>query len=140
VTIGAVEAIPLAAAFEQVFRFGTTDRTTSSNVIVRITSDKGVIGYGETCPVPTFASETQASIVELVETRVAPLLVGRDACERVPLLAHLARALRFAPFTTVAVDTAHFDLVGKQTGLSVSRLLGGAFRDRVEVHGSVSWD
>jgi len=140
VTIRAVEAIPIAASFKQVFRFGTTDRSSSPNVIVRITSDEGVAGYGEACPVPAFTSETQASIVELVETRVAPLLVGRDAAERVPLLADLARALRFAPFTTAAVDTALLDLIGKQMGLSVSRLLGGAFRTRVEVHGSVTWD
>lgn len=139
-TITAVEAIPLAASFKQVFRFGTTDRTSSPNVIVRIASEDGVIGYGEACPVPAFTSETQASIVELDETRVAPLLVGRDAAERVPLLADLARVLRLAPFTTAAVDTALFDLVGKQTGVPVSTLLGGAFRERVEVHGSVTWD
>ncbi|HEY1365878.1 MAG TPA: enolase C-terminal domain-like protein [Gaiellaceae bacterium] len=135
-----VEAIPLAASFKRVFRFGTTDRTTSPNVIVRIASDEGVIGYGEACPVPAFTAETQASIVELIETRVAPLLVGGAASDRVPLLVELGRVLGFAPFTTAAVDTALLDLLGKQTGVSVSALLGGAFRDRVEVHGSVTWD
>jgi L-alanine-DL-glutamate epimerase-like enolase superfamily enzyme len=138
--ITSVEAIPLAAAFKQVFRFGTTDRSTSTNVIVRVSTDEGVVGYGEACPVQAFTPETQASIVELVETRVAPNLVGRDALQRVPRLADLARVLRLAPFTVAAVDTALLDLAGKQTGVSVSTLLGGAFRDRVEVHGSVTWD
>jgi L-alanine-DL-glutamate epimerase-like enolase superfamily enzyme len=138
--ITSVEAIPLAASFKQVFRFGTTDRSTSPNVIVRIGTDDGVVGYGEACPVQAFTSETQASVVELVETRVAPALRGRDASQRVPLLADLARVLRFAPFTVAAVDTALLDLLGKETGVPVSTLLGGAFRDRVEVHGSVTWD
>lgn len=138
--ITSVEAIPLAASFKEVFRFGTTDRSTSPNVIVRIATDDGVVGYGEACPVQAFTSETQASIVELVETRVAPTLVGRDASQRVPRLAELARVLRFAPFTFAAVDTALLDMLGRHAGVPVSTLLGGAFRDRVEVHGSVTWD
>jgi muconate cycloisomerase len=140
VRIDSIAAIPLAASFQKTFRFGTTDRTTSPNVVVAIRSDDGVVGYGEACPVPAFTSETQASIVELVETRVAPSLIGRDAGQRLPLLADLARVLRSAPFTTAAVDTALLDLVGRHAGLPVSTLLGGAFRDRVEVHGSVTWD
>jgi L-alanine-DL-glutamate epimerase-like enolase superfamily enzyme len=140
VKIISVEAIPLAVSFKQVFRFGTTDRSTSPNVIVRVATEDGVVGYGEACPVEAFTSETQASIVELVETRVAPALVGRDASQRIPLLTDLARVLRFAPFTVAAVDTALLDLLGRQTGVPVSTLLGGAFRDRVEVHGSVTWD
>ncbi len=138
--ITSIEAIPLAASFKQVFRFGTTDRTTSPNVLVRIVTDEGVVGWGEACPVQAFTSETQASIVELVETRVATALVGRDPLQRVPLLDTLARVLRFAPFTFAAVDTALLDVAGRHTGLPVSTLLGGAFRDRIEVHGSVTWD
>jgi L-alanine-DL-glutamate epimerase-like enolase superfamily enzyme len=138
--ITSVEAIPLAASFKEVFRFGTTDRSTSPNVIVRIATDEGVVGYGEACPVQAFTAETQASVVELVETRVGPTLVGRDASQRGPRLADLARVLRFAPFTVAAVDTALLDLLGRHAGVPVSTLLGGAFRDHVEVHGSVTWD
>ena len=46
VKITSVEAIPLAASFTRVFRFGTTDRSTSPNVIIRITTDEGLVGYG----------------------------------------------------------------------------------------------
>jgi muconate cycloisomerase len=140
VKITSVEAIPLAASFRKTFRFGTTDRLTSPNVVVVIRTDDDIVGYGEACPVQAFTSETQAAIVELVETRVGPILVGRDATRRLPLLAELAAVLRFAPFTVAAVDTALLDLIGKLAGVPVSTLLGGAFRDRVEVHGSVTWD
>ena len=71
--IQSVEAIPITASFKSTFRFGTTDRTTSPNVVVLIRTDDGAVGYGEACPVPAFTSETQHSIVELVEQRVAPL-------------------------------------------------------------------
>lgn len=138
--ISSVEAIPIAASFRTTFRFGKTDRSTSPNVVVAVRSDDGHVGYGEACPVPAFTSETQRSIVELVADRVAPVLVDRDPLRRGPLLGELANVLRFAPFTTAAVDTALLDLAGRALGVPVHTLLGGAFRDRVEVHGSVGWD
>jgi L-alanine-DL-glutamate epimerase-like enolase superfamily enzyme len=138
--IQSVEAIPVAASFKSTFRFGTTDRSTSPNVVVIIRTDDGHVGYGEACPVPAFTSETQASIVELVDQRVAPLFVDRDPEHRQPLLTELAKVLKFAPFTIAAVDTALLDLQGRALGVPVYTLLGGAFRDSTEAHGSVSWD
>jgi muconate cycloisomerase len=139
VKITAVEAVPLAVSFKEAFRFGTTDRTTSPNVVAVVRTDEDAVGYGEACPVPAFTSETQSSIVELVERRVAPVLTGGDPLNRTPLLHALARVLRFAPFTVAAVDTALLDLAGRALGVPAHALLGGAFRDRVEVHGSVGW-
>jgi L-alanine-DL-glutamate epimerase-like enolase superfamily enzyme len=140
VRIDAVEAIPLSVSFRTAFRFGTTDRTTSPNVVVIVRTSDGVAGYGEACPVSAFTAETQRSVVELVERRVAPVLIGRDPGDRLPLLRDLGAALAGAPFTTSAVDTALLDLLGRALGVPVSTLLGGSFRDRVEVHGSVGWD
>jgi muconate cycloisomerase len=109
-------------------------------VVVLIRTDDGAVGYGEACPVPAFTSETQHSIVELVEQRVAPLFAGRHPEHRLPLLHDLGRVLKAAPFAVAAVDTALLDLMGRILGVPVHTLLGGAFRDRTEVHGSVGWD
>jgi L-alanine-DL-glutamate epimerase-like enolase superfamily enzyme len=138
--IRSVEAIPVASSFKSTFRFGTTDRSTSPNVIIIIRTDEGPVGYGEACPVPAFTSETQQSIVELVEQRVSPALAGEDPKHRGALLNKIAQVLRSAPFTVAAVDTALLDLMGRALGVPVHALLGGGYRDRVEVHGSVGWD
>jgi muconate cycloisomerase len=140
VRIDSVEAIPLAVSMAVPFRFGSIDRTGSPNVVVVVRTSDGHVGYGEACPVPAFTSETQRSVVELVEHRVAPLLVGRDPADRAPLLHELGRVMTGAPFTMAAVETALLDLLGRALGVPVSTLLGGRFRDRVEVHGSVGWD
>src|SRR6185503_6040439 len=120
--IKSVETIPIAASFKSTFRFGTTDRTTSPNVVVIIRTDDGAVGYGEACPVPAFTSETQKSIVGLVEQRVAPLYAGRDPQHRLPLLHDLARVLKFAPFTLAALDTALLDLMGRTWRVPVHAL------------------
>ncbi len=138
--IESVEAIPLKASFRVPFRFGQTTRTASPNVLVAIRGSEGHVGWGEACPVPAFTSETQASVVALVAEVVAPALLGRDPLDRWPLLSAIGPALVGAPFTQAAVDTALIDLAGRALGIPASQLLGGAFRDRVEVHGSVGWD
>jgi len=137
--IESIEAIPLAASFSKTFRFGTTDRSTSPNVVVIIRTSDGHVGYGEAVPVPAFTSETQNSIVELVEERIAPVVVGRDPFDRQLLLADIFKVLRFAPFTIAAVDMALLDLQGRALDVPVYALLGGAFRSSTEVHGSVGW-
>jgi muconate cycloisomerase len=140
VTIRDIEAIPLRIGFRETFRFGTTDRKQSPNVVLRITTSDGVVGYGEACPVPAFTGETQESIVALVEQRVKPLLVGEDPLRHRPLIRKLERVLFGCPFTLTAVDIALWDLAGKLLGLPISTLLGGRFREQIEMHGSVGWD
>ena len=137
--ITAIEAIPLAARFRQPFRFGNVVRSDSANVVVRLTDDAENVGYGEACPVPQLTDETQESVVALVEGEIRAALLGRS-CERWrPLLAELRTLLARSRFTLAALDTAVLDLVGKARGVSVSELLGGRYREAVEVHGSVGW-
>jgi muconate cycloisomerase len=135
-----VEAVPLAARLRVPFRFGNVVRTTSANVLVRITTDAGLVGYGEACPVPQLTAETQESVVALVEQRVAPELVGQNARQWRPLLSRVGKRLFQATFTQAAVDMALLDLAGKALSIPVHELLGGRYRDAIELHGSVGWD
>src|SRR3954453_10556389 len=111
--IASVEAVPLAARLRVPFRFGNVVRTTSANVLVRITTEDGLVGYGEACPVPQLTAETQESVVALVEQRVAPELIGQDARHWRPLITKVSKRLFQASFTQAAVETALLDLAGK---------------------------
>ena len=139
-TIRSIEAIPLGIGFKQTFRFGTVDRTRSQNVVVRITTEDGVVGYGEACPVRAFTAETQQTVVALIDERVREVVVGQNPTLVRPILRALAPRLVHCPFTLAAVDIALWDLAGKLLGVPVSTLLGGRLHDRIEVHGSVGWD
>ena len=98
--------------------------------LVRIVTDTGATGWGETCPVgPTYAeahaSGARAALIEmapgLIGTEVLPLAVQRK----------MADLLNGHNYAKAAVDIAVHDALGKATGLSVSDLLGGAVTDRV---------
>lgn len=135
--IQAVEAIPLDIGFAQTFSFGTTDRNRSQNVVVKMTTDDGIVGYGEACPVAAFTREDQQSIVAMVEGEVREALIGQDPLSRAPLLHGLTQRLSGYPFTICAVDIALWDLAGKALGQPVWALLGGRYRTQLPIHGSV---
>jgi len=133
-----VEAIPLRIAFRRTFSFGNIDRNESHNVIVRVKTDDGLTGYGEACPVAAFTRETPHAIVQLFH-KLEDFLIDANPLDRKPLLKALDPHLRGYPFTRAAIDFALCDIVGKALEIPISTILGGRFRDRVEVHGSVGW-
>jgi muconate cycloisomerase len=135
-----VEAIPLRAALRQPFKFGNVVRTRSANVLVRVTTDDGHVGWGEACPVPQLTGETAGSVAEAVRDRVAPRLLGADPRSWRTLASTLSGALYGYPFTRAAVETALLDVTGRSLGLPIWAVLGGRYRSTVRVHGSIGWD
>ncbi len=117
-----VKSGPYTMANAEVWALDTT--------LVRIVTDSGVTGWGETCPVgPTYA-EAHAKGARAALMEMAPSMVG---CEVLPLAAHrrMNSLLNGHNYAKAAVDIAVHDALGKATGLSVSDLLGGAVTDRV---------
>jgi len=100
---------------------------------VRIHTDDGLIGLGETYPWP----EAEAAIVL---KRLAPVLIGRDPSSIDKLWADMFQAVSFSGWAGAemraisAVDIALWDLAGKAAGLPVYKLLGGASRDRIRIY------
>src|SRR3954468_4409007 len=134
VRIARVEAVPLDARLKTPFRFRNVVRTTSTNVLVRIVDEDGRVGYGEACPVPQLTAETQESVVALIEQLAASELVGQYARHWRPLMSRVGTRLFQATFTLAAVEMALLDLAGKALGIPVHELLGGRFRDEIELH------
>lgn len=97
-------------------------------LLVRISTDDGLVGWGETAPL--------AGVRETIDTSYAALLVGRD-----PRAIGLSWRTRWlAPFENRlaigAVDIAMHDLVGQALGVPVHQLYGGARRHRVPAYAS----
>lgn len=135
-----IEAIALRATLRQPFKFGNVIRTQSANVLVKVTTDAGHVGWGEACPVPQLTGETASSVVAAVRDRVAPRLCGADPRSWRTLSSALRGSLYGYPFTQAAVETALLDVTGKALGLPIWAVLGGRYRSTVPVHGSIGWD
>ena len=105
-------------------------RTGTTRTIIRLASDTGLEGWGE-----TFRGSPTAAIIE----RQREAIIGWDPYALEKLRAHF----RMTPFfygyvgyaALAAIEMACFDLVGKETGKPLSELIGGSMRATVEVAG-----
>ncbi|WP_433801356.1 mandelate racemase/muconate lactonizing enzyme family protein [Actinomycetospora sp. CA-084318] len=129
--ITSVEAIPLAVPYRRPFAFASGTVTAADHVLVRITTDDGLVGVGEAPPRPYTYGETAASIVAVVHDLFAPVLVGADPFARERIRAALGRTVANNA-AKGAVDIALWDLVGQACGQPVHVLLGHA-ADEVRV-------
>ncbi len=101
------------------------------STIVRVVTDCGLTGWGETCPVgpvyqPHHARGARAGLEEM-----APQLIGANALDIDLARTVMDDTLNGHNYAKAALDIAWWDLQGKHYGEAVCRLLGGARTDRV---------
>jgi L-alanine-DL-glutamate epimerase-like enolase superfamily enzyme len=100
---------------------------------VRIHTDEGLIGLGESYP----NAETEAAVIH---TRLAAVLLGRDPSAIDRLWADMFLAVSYSGWggaemrAISAVDIALWDLLGKATGQPIYKLLGGASRQSIRIY------
>ena len=118
------------------YRIASGEVWSLTSTLVKLVAEDGTAGWGETCPVgPTYA-EAHARGALAALTEMAPGLIG---CEALPLPLHrrMDALLCGHNYAKAAVDIAAHDLWGRQLGVSVSDLLGGALTDRVASYCSI---
>ena len=117
--------------------FGRTgpgnDRGGTTEVIVKLSADNGLVGWGESP-----GQLSSAAAIEATVRHIAPLVIGRDPWDREAIARSffrrgtLYRWTQMANFAFAGIDHALWDLCGKDCGQPVHRLLGGAVRDTVD--------
>lgn len=118
--------------------FGGKLWTTLDTLLVRVTTDEGVTGWGE-----AFGYNVNEGTKATLDTLIAPLCIGRDPLAIGALIADLQRKLhlfgRGGPVTygLSGIDIALWDIAGKSAGLPLCRLLGGAARRQVRAYASL---
>ena len=99
----------------------------TGNVVVKLVTDEGLIGWGEGVEAPALTHQSQANIVADLKA-LDPIVVGSDPMRRNELWARLTTARPGATTAIGAIDIAVHDLVGKALGVPVHQLIGGAVR------------
>ncbi len=126
--------LPLREPF--VIAYGTfTDVPT---VIIRIRTEGGVEGWGESTPDALVTGETHSGTVETIRRELAPALPGRDARDRGAILRALDERVEGVPAAKAAFDIALHDLLGRAHGLPVWALLGGRSKQSLTISRVVS--
>jgi len=110
------------------------------STLVRVETDRGIVGHGEVCPLgpaylPAYAEGVRAGLAVL-----APSLIGQNPLEPERLNRAMDAALKGHPYVKTAVDVACWDILGQTTGLPVSTLLGGREGESVALYRAISQD
>lgn len=129
-SIAAVDVLTVELPFRFSFGHALAERSSSTNVVVRVTLDDGSVGYGEGVPRDYVTGETTDGAVEALCDRLVPLVLGAglaDADDVPPLLDSVLGVAPDGSLQTAArcaLELAVLDAAGRSFGCSVQRWLG----------------
>ena len=110
------------------------------HVILRLDTDEGVTGWGESPvgitwggPHMRYYGESPATVCGVIREHLSDVILGRDPRDVAVIHSEMDRAVKGHPYAKAAIDIACHDIAGKAAGVPVWRLLGGCYRDRVEI-------
>src|SRR5438552_15185170 len=139
--ITGIETIPIRVPVkpELAIRSGRGgSHTISPFLIVKVHTDEGVVGIGESSCTPRWSGEDQFTGAHLIHTYLEPLLIGENPLEIEKLSSKFRLAFAANFFTQAAVEMALWDIAGKAAGKPVYELLGGKVRESIPTKWSVS--
>ncbi len=129
---------PQRAADLTLWRYRAAYSRDIETTLVRITTDEGIVGWGEAHS-PIAPSITFTIIKDLL----APLVVGENplAIDRLWEKMYASMRIRghhtgFMSEAIAGIDIALWDIAGKATGLPVHLLMGGGYHDKVRCYQS----
>jgi L-alanine-DL-glutamate epimerase-like enolase superfamily enzyme len=108
------------------------------STVVEVTTDAGLTGWGECCPLgsaylPAYAQGVRSGLAE-----IAPKVIGLDPRDLMVLNRHMDAVLRGHPYVKAAIDIACWDILGKATGLPCYQLLGGKAQEDIVLYRAIS--
>ena len=113
-------------------------------ILVRMEGENGLVGWGEAPALKDWGGdhgryfgESPGTTRVVVETYLAPAVVGLDPAQPAPLHRAMDAAIKGYPYAKGAVEMAAYDLAGRTLGVPVHRLLGGMLRDAVPITHSI---
>ncbi|GAA3540384.1 mandelate racemase/muconate lactonizing enzyme family protein [Kribbella ginsengisoli] len=142
--IRSVEVFPVAVPFARQFvlgsgAVGSPDKTqdqAAAVVFVKLTTEDGVVGWGEQRALPSWSYETAETIAVVIKRHLEPILLELTPFDVELFHQRVTKRLSPAvsngfPFARAAVDLAMHDAAGKLAGVPVHALLGGKLHDEI---------
>ena len=131
VKIERIELYPLRYPLTGYFKFFTGPHGSQGRaaVIVKVTADNGMVGWGQSVPVAKWAYESLETATIALQLYYAPVLIGHDPLDIEGAHAKMDQAMApgFStgmPITRAGIDIALHDLAGKILGKSLCQMWG----------------
>lgn len=147
--IRSVEVFAVAVPFARGFVLGSgavgSPTAAGTVIFVKLTTEDGVVGWGEQRALPSWSYETAETIAVVIKRYLEPILLELTPFDVELFHSRANRVLSPAvsngfPFARAAVDIALHDAAGKLAGVPVHALLGGAVRDEIPLCSAIGVD
>lgn len=122
--------VPLAHPYVLSNAYGVQNGT--SNIVLELFTDEGVVGWGESDPWPAFTGDTAESVVAVLSKYLVPALMGMDPTDVASINERMDAVLRGNGTSKASIDVACYDILGKIKGCPVCDLLGVRRRSEVK--------
>lgn len=117
---------------------GGREASEQRSTLVRIGTDAGIDGWGETCALgATYLPSFSAGGVRAALADLAPALLGLDPTNLGAVHARMSAVLSGFNGARSAIDVACWDVTGKALGVPVSALLGGVLQEDFPLYEAV---
>jgi L-alanine-DL-glutamate epimerase-like enolase superfamily enzyme len=118
--------IPLRSERRMVSALGRHE--VSAYVLVRVTTDDGLIGAGEATVTPRWSGETVWGAKAMIDHVLGPVLLGLDPVDTARIDAWMEAVVVDNWFAKAALEMACLDLAARARGVPLYEYLGGACR------------
>jgi muconate cycloisomerase len=106
-------------------------------VVVKLTTDAGLVGWGEASPWSVFTGTAEGN-AQALHVYLRPLLIGRNPLQLSALMRAAEKAVVGHGEAKAALEMALLDIAGKRLGAPVAQLLGGVHRHEVPLSVSIA--
>ena len=126
------ETFPVSVGYSHAELSARVRRGGVSDVIVKLTTDSGLVGWGESC------SGADTRSIEAALQSMAPFVLNQDPWNSEAIAHEVFRTglweyrAMTGNFAFAGIDMALWDLCGKDCGKPLYRLFGGAMRQSVD--------
>ncbi|MBI4204653.1 MAG: hypothetical protein HY527_06475 [Betaproteobacteria bacterium] len=120
-------AVPLVGEYKNAYR----SKSIQKSAIVRITATGGAVGLGNIDPSPGYSKETIEDSLRVLETKLAPAVIGMDPANVHRVLERIEPAVDEFLDAKAAIEMACVDLAARVAGVPVHTYLGGAVKERL---------
>lgn len=120
IQVGIIE-VPLRKPFKTALR--TVDSV--RDIVVKVATDTGHIGYGEAAPTAVITGDTLGSMKSAIEDYIKPQIMGLEISNIEEIMTRINRSIVKNTSAKAAVDIAIYDLFGQMNKSPLYKLLGG---------------
>src|SRR5699024_948812 len=120
-----VDIHTISLPLKEPFIVSYTAYDTMPAIIIKVHTNTGIIGYGESVPDEHVTGESIQRVREALKEQLVPAVLGADQRSIQHIHDEMNEALVLNGAAEAAVDIACYDIIGKVSGPPVYAVLGG---------------